>query len=448
MAKVIVVGAGIAGLSAAYDLKKAGMDVTVLERDEFAGGRMADRIISGVNVHTGASVLFSFNKVMFDLVKELGLTEDLYVFPDRNGGYKVDNGSREYKLKLTFDPVFLLTHPAFGLKTKAKLANLLPDMIQAGRKTDPCLMHTAAHIDDENVADYISRKVSKEFLENYIEPYFRAPWHWEPEQISKAYLLSLLGHVVNADLLSFKSGIGHLTRTLSSKLRVKLKATVTSIAIDDPGVSVTYRDENGHSSTTQADFLVCAVPGTKVTEIVDGLTSAQRGFFSKVRYNRGARIYYALEPGPLEHHFRWFTRQSECKFSLFYAMPHDDLVPDGHHQPPYLQCEITPELSEQIEREGGQNRLDEYVRDEVERLYPGISKRISGVAEQWWDDMLPLWYPGYATMVGGFLNQQQDHRSRLYFCGDYLSQSHTGGACASGRHIAALLQNHWPDRAR
>ncbi|MGC2493796.1 MAG: FAD-dependent oxidoreductase [Candidatus Binatus sp.] len=38
--KVVVVGAGMAGLSAAYRLRKAGVDVTVLESNDHVGGRV------------------------------------------------------------------------------------------------------------------------------------------------------------------------------------------------------------------------------------------------------------------------------------------------------------------------------------------------------------------------------------------------------------------------
>ena len=39
--RAVVVGAGIAGLSAGFRLKEAGFAVTVLEADDHVGGRMA-----------------------------------------------------------------------------------------------------------------------------------------------------------------------------------------------------------------------------------------------------------------------------------------------------------------------------------------------------------------------------------------------------------------------
>jgi len=443
MAKTVtVIGAGIAGLSAAWDLQTAGYDVTVVEAGAAVGGRMADEDINGINVHTGASIIFSFNKAMMNLVDELGITDDLYLFGNKNAGYAVEHGEEQYNLKLAFDPVFLLTHPAFGLRTKANLAKLLPDMIKAGLQTDPCLMHTAAHLDDENVTDYITRKVSEEFLEKYVEPYFRAPWHWEPEQISRAYLLSLMGHVVGGKIYSFKTGIGHLTRVLGERVNVRLNTRVLEVETGGDQCSV-HIAAGGETSVISSDFVVCAVPGTKVRGLIPGLSAEENAFFETVRYNRGARIYYAVEGLELEAVEKWYTRHSPCKFSLFYAVPADPLVPDGFRQPQYLQCELTPQLSAQIEAEGGQARLDSYVRAEVERLYPEAAGKIVAVAEQWWDDMLPEWYTGYAKEVAGFIGKQDSRTSRIYYCGDYLSQSHTGGACASGRNVAALLRRHW-----
>jgi protoporphyrinogen/coproporphyrinogen III oxidase len=106
--------------------------------------------------------------------------------------------------------------------------------------------------------------------------------------------------------------------------------------------------------------------------------------------------------------------------------------------------ELAPAMSARVAAEGGQGRLDGYVRDDVRALFPTLDRDVAGIAEQWWDEMLPEWYPGYARRMAAFVDAQRSGPRTIYFCGDYLSQSHTGGACASGRAAARLVGQHWP----
>jgi monoamine oxidase len=71
---VIVVGAGLAGLSAARDLMKAGSDVVVLEARGRAGGRVEQaRTSDGRLVQLGGEVIGEFHTAYRGLVEELGL---------------------------------------------------------------------------------------------------------------------------------------------------------------------------------------------------------------------------------------------------------------------------------------------------------------------------------------------------------------------------------------
>ncbi|HEX7661127.1 MAG TPA: phytoene desaturase family protein [Pseudonocardiaceae bacterium] len=81
---VVVVGAGLSGLSAALHLVGAGRTVTVLERDPRPGGRAGQAEMAGYRVDTGASVL-----TMPDLIEETfaavgeSLSERLELIPVR-----------------------------------------------------------------------------------------------------------------------------------------------------------------------------------------------------------------------------------------------------------------------------------------------------------------------------------------------------------------------------
>lgn len=443
---IAVVGAGIAGLSAAWDLQRAGHTVTVYDRNGFPGGRMADVVVDGICTHSGASIIFSFNKEMLSLIEALGLSDEVQSLGD---GVEVtcNDGGTDYPLRLAPSVPFLLTHKALGLATKAKLTRLLPDLIRSGLTTDPCLMHTAVAFDDEGMPDYVRRVVSEEFLEKYLEPLFRAPWHWEPEDIGKAYLMSLMGHLATADEMTFRRGIGQLTRTLAERLDVRLETTVHRVTPRAGGGATLDLGTADGRQTIEANVVVMAVEGVHAAGLVEGLTAEERAFFGSVRYNPGARIYYGLKHRNVENVRNWYTRSSPSLVSLYHVLDEDDIVPEGHVQPATIQAELIPALIARVAEEGGQGRLDSYVRDQIRAYYPAIDEDVAAIAPQWWDAMLPQWPQGYATRVAAFLSAQEAAPRDVYFCGDYLSQSHTGGACASGRRTASLLMKHRAERS-
>ena len=67
----VVIGAGIAGLSAAYDLKKAGFQVSILEKEAFTGGRMVELKMGPLYQFTHAQSIDQSAIEMMDLAKEL-----------------------------------------------------------------------------------------------------------------------------------------------------------------------------------------------------------------------------------------------------------------------------------------------------------------------------------------------------------------------------------------
>lgn len=82
-------GAGLAGLSAARRLSDAGLDVVVLERDRWVGGRLGTRIVGNATVDHGAQFFTARNRHFGDWVDTL-LADDLVYEWCR--GFKVNDG--------------------------------------------------------------------------------------------------------------------------------------------------------------------------------------------------------------------------------------------------------------------------------------------------------------------------------------------------------------------
>jgi oxygen-dependent protoporphyrinogen oxidase len=330
-------------------------------------------------------------------------------------------------------------------KTKSRLALLEPDIVRAKRTTDPNLAHTAAHLDDESLAEYITRKVGEDFLENYLEPFFRANWNWEPEDISKGYFLSLYPHLGRKlEVFTFKDGVGLLTRTLAARLDVRLDATVERIEprSDGPGRTLQLSGPSG-LQTIDADLVIFAAQANQALRVVSDLSDSERAFFSSVRYTPLGIVHYVLNRPPRGgEQGGFYARSHPSPFAIYRASEADPANPEKPHR---LYCELTPQrvhefLTAPGAREAG---LDAFVRPLAMRFYPALDEDLAEVHEQWWDEMLCAFYPGYIGKLAGFLAAHESARREVYFAGDYLSHSHTGGACASGRRAARLASKHW-----
>ncbi|MDQ1175590.1 flavin monoamine oxidase family protein [Microbacterium sp. 20-116] len=87
---VVVIGAGAAGLTAANDLRKAGLSVTVLEARDRVGGRLWTDVVDGAMLELGGQWVSPDQQALIDTVADLGLStysryregDSVYVGPD------------------------------------------------------------------------------------------------------------------------------------------------------------------------------------------------------------------------------------------------------------------------------------------------------------------------------------------------------------------------------
>ena len=77
--KVIIIGAGISGLTTAYLLHKEGFDVTVLEKNDEVGGSIETRTEKGFLFDRGPNSAMETTPIISQLVEELNLKEGLSV---------------------------------------------------------------------------------------------------------------------------------------------------------------------------------------------------------------------------------------------------------------------------------------------------------------------------------------------------------------------------------
>ncbi|MEJ3651888.1 FAD-dependent oxidoreductase [Actinomycetes bacterium KLBMP 9759] len=431
--KVAVVGSGIAGLTAAYELDKAGHDVVVLESKDITGGRMSAVPRGDFESSTGAETIFAFYTDMHEIIDEVGLRDRVLELPGIEGGviHRADGGSHTYDAGTSIEQLF--TTDALSLRSKLRLPRLVAEIHEAGKEIDANFAHTAARFDDESMAAYLTRTVGADLVDNFADPLFEMNWTWAADEISKAYFLSWAKHLGEGlGVATFLGGIHELTRELAGRLTVRTRTTVTELVPRaGAGRLVRFRNADGTLGEEEFDGVVVAVQGDRVAGIVPDLLPDERAFLQKVRYTRSVKVLYELS-GPVPPRQDMYARTHPSPLSVIATVPEEILT--GRAKAMVLIEANSRGMREYLERGGGPGGVDDFYRPVLRAEFDDFDSLVVGVHETWWDDMLPYFHVGYHRAVADFLTLQQ-HRPRtdLVFCGDYISHAHTGGACASGR---------------
>ena len=89
--RVGIIGGGMAGLAAAYELTKQGHFAEVFEQSEFLGGQASTFEVSGGRLERGYHHLFTSDNDIADLIEDLGLRDRL-AWLESSVGFYLDSG--------------------------------------------------------------------------------------------------------------------------------------------------------------------------------------------------------------------------------------------------------------------------------------------------------------------------------------------------------------------
>lgn len=117
--QVAIIGAGFTGLSAAYELAKKGIPVTILETETEIGGLAAAFDVGGAKLDRFYHHWFTNDAEVMQLIEELGLMENVVINPTNTGIYYAN---KFFKLSspwdlLNFTPLSFVDRIRLGLLT-------------------------------------------------------------------------------------------------------------------------------------------------------------------------------------------------------------------------------------------------------------------------------------------------------------------------------------------
>jgi oxygen-dependent protoporphyrinogen oxidase len=433
MASVVVVGGGLAGLSAAWRLQQTGHDVVVLEAEAEPGGRMRSERHGGFVLDRGAQFVSSAYRNLHRLIDALGLASR--VRPFRHASNAILREGRLHPAD-TDSPLRVIRSPLLSGGAKLRLSRLLLEAWRQRARLDPWEPERAASLDHEDMAAGLRRLVGDEAFEYLIAPAFSSTFDSEPEDLSLAFaLLAIRFTAEGFRLQTLEGGVGTLTRTLAAGLDVRSGCRVTSLETSDGGARACYRAA-GSEQALLADAAVLALPGPLVPEVCAKLTPAERGFFEQVHYVRGAIVFLMLERAPRS--LPWYG----VAFPRPEGLDLYGLAVDHHkegHAPPgagLVNCALTEQAAARL-WDASDEVVSACVLENLARTPVGALSPVATVVHRW-DPMLPQFRAGYLRQLAAF-RARADRSPRLAFAGDYLVGPYTEGACTSGLRAAEEL---------
>jgi oxygen-dependent protoporphyrinogen oxidase len=269
MPTVGVVGAGVAGLAAAYRLMRLGHDVTVYEASDRAGGAVRTERRDGFLAEHGPNSMQAPTGAVAQLISELGLAErQVEANPMARKRYVVRNGRLQ---ALPFSPRALLTSPLFS--TRAKLA-LVMEPLASSPPPDG----------DESIAGFVRRRFGQELLDYAAGPLVSGIYAGDPEVLSVRHALPRIhgyereyGSVVRGAmkaggragreapvLMSFRDGMAELTDRLATALdaRVRIASPVSRVRRSEHGWTI-----EAAAGEEQHDAVVLAAPAHALSQL-------------------------------------------------------------------------------------------------------------------------------------------------------------------------------------
>ena len=266
--KIGIIGAGAAGLSAAFDLSAKGHKVVVYESAPFIGGQASTIPVGGKPLERGYHHLFTNDQAILDLMSDLGVSEAMKWYPSRVGTY---TSGKVYKTTTALDLLRFGAIPFFD-RIKLGLFALKVGRIKEWRDLED---QTADYWLRERLGGKAYEKVWEPLLKGKFGDFYDRigmPWFWSKIQTRFASRQGIRGR----EMLGYPDGSFD---TIFDKLTVAIKSRDGEIHTSTPvervevvaGVAkaLIAKSPSGEEIREEFDTILSTVPSFSFPDLVD-----------------------------------------------------------------------------------------------------------------------------------------------------------------------------------
>lgn len=289
----MIVGGGLAGLSAAYDLTRSGVECTVVEQQDRLGGVIETRKWDGCTIDCGPDSFISAKPEALALIKEIGLESEVIGSNDhqrttyiqkRGGLVALPDG---VMMIVPSKIMPMVKSPLLSWATKIRMGFEL--LRQPPKSPAP----------DRSVSDFVIDHFGRETLDYLAEPLLSGVYGGDPAQLSVGSILSRFvdmenkyGSLGRAVMTAKRppGGGGSLFRSLKSGMSVlieKLSQGVRTVHQRAERIEQTgggYRVRAG-GDWMDADSVIVAAPSWSAAELLGNIEPTLTARLNEIPYS-------------------------------------------------------------------------------------------------------------------------------------------------------------------
>ncbi len=423
MSDVVIIGAGLAGLSCALSLEGAGISVSLLEASDAPGGRVRTDVVEGFRLDRGFQVLLT----AYPEAKRL-LDYNALQLKKFEPGALVWHGGKFHRFadpfrnpggaaRFLFDSIVPLADKLNVAKLRARVSrSTFDEMFARPEKT---------------TRDYLQQvPLSAGIIERFFEPFFGGVF-LENELVTSSRFFEFLFRMFSAgDTAVPAAGMEQIPLQLAARLRAGTLATGARVSKLTRNAQ-SFQVEIDGRENLQARAVVLAVAGNQANALLGGV-----GGWSvpEVRaWNRTTTFCYAAHQAPVDEPIILLNGEGRCVGPLNNVAVMTAV--SAASAPPGAHLVVASVIGEAPQENTPLVRLDDRVRAHMIK---------------WFGPVVNSWRMLRAYPLAQALPQQRHAEweqspvrlggsGGVYMCGDYRETASIQGALASGRRAAEAV---------
>ncbi|MBS1914822.1 MAG: FAD-dependent oxidoreductase [Bacteroidetes bacterium] len=437
--KIVIVGAGIAGLNTCYQLKKMGIHSTVYESSQRVGGRMftmKDEFGKGITTDIGGEFVDTTHTEIIELMKEFNLSfydlredklepKELYFRGKHITNEELKNAFTPFVTRLTTD-----------IKS-------LPEKISY--KT----ADSFKHLDNLSIAEYISGIGISGWLYDFINVVLTREYGMEiTEQSAINFLIMFEPPKDNYyemfgddhEVMKIKGGSQHLSDAIYEKIKDKvvLKHQLVAISKKPSGYDLLFKTGDD-TKTIHADYIVLGIPFSvlRTLELNIDMPGEKRKCIDEMGYGNSCKFIMGMGSKPWRSAGKQGYTFSDISFGCGWDSSQSQSLTEGS-----FTVFAGGKIGDSIYEKSKEELVSDFVEG-LDTIYQGAKKSYTGKNIKYcWEKNAHI-RAGYSSFKKGqwstLAGWEAEPVGNIYFAGEHVSrdfQGYMNGGAQTGRVAA------------